>query len=88
MSKHTPGPWFVDGHEVYSHDTTHADCTIRIADSTTLGESKHANARLISSAPDLLAAAKHALTVLRGSGFTDTTPMMSQLINAIEKAET
>ena len=49
MSAHTPGPWIVNGDEVYSsHKSQIADCG-GFSDS-------EANARLIAAAPDLLLA--------------------------------
>ncbi len=61
MTKHTPGPWFIeelgDGYA-----NVLADNDICIADGLTM-----ACARLIAAAPDLLEACEHAIKVSGGT---------------------
>jgi hypothetical protein len=74
MSKHTPGPWSVNGNEIIAPDTesdTHiAAYFVRVAtidDTKETGWSKPviaANARLISAAPDMLAMLHEVLDLL------------------------
>ncbi len=64
MSNHTPGPWFAEGCTIYNADST--DFSNRTPENVVAytaddfiekpGREKRANATLISSAPDLLAA--------------------------------
>lgn len=71
MSKHTPGPWAVNGNEIIAQDTesdTHiAAYFVRVAtidDTKKTGWTKpviRANASLIAAAPDLLAALQNLL---------------------------
>lgn len=64
MSKHTPGPWFVNGHE---HYTKYVEARIgggllqevAACGPTEKQEQQEANARLIAAAPELLEALQH-----------------------------
>lgn len=60
MAKHTPGPWFLEGSDgifigLYRETKYGATLIARICDYTL---QKKANAQLIATAPDLLAALK------------------------------
>lgn len=67
MSTHTPGPWRVvpfregDSPGICSADGVHV---CNVDGYGTLGETDSINARLIASAPDLLAACREALALL------------------------
>lgn len=79
MSKHTPGPWFVEQNEktpiyvspVASHEQI-AICNVMVIDEDPEddsgewfnGDQTKANARLIAAAPDLLEALDYALSAL------------------------
>lgn len=64
MSKHTPGPWFVNCHE---HYTKYVEARIgggllqevAACGPTEKQEQQEANARLIAAAPELLEALQH-----------------------------
>lgn len=62
MSKHTPGPWIVDGDDISpAHDETLGICAISPVDvgggkGWFRGVQTHSNAHLIAAAPDLLEA--------------------------------
>lgn len=61
MAKHTPGPWELDGVEVYpvnGHRACDAICELSAGQSDDLFE---ANARLIAAAPELLEALERLL---------------------------
>ena len=80
-SKHAPGPWKAseDSSAVYDSNGD----AVAVIFGPVVSQESDANARLIAAAPDLLAAAKHALTELAGKGTHAET-----LINAtITKAE-
>ena len=87
-AKHTPGPWHVEKWE-YPKETkliiqNGNDATCEILDLWCMDdrtEERDANARLIASAPDLLAACKNALT----DG--DELRAMNMIKAAIAKAE-
>jgi hypothetical protein len=74
MSKHTPGPWFVDkapstlggnGFSVHGHGGAAMICTAFPGGSTDRIESvAEANARLIAAAPDLLDALQGLVALL------------------------
>ena len=67
MSKHTPGPWKVEGDSVYYIDGIEADAInliCRCGDPS--NERFAADAHLIVAAPDLLEACKGALKWLEG----------------------
>lgn len=65
MSEHTPGPWWAggddDAHMVYSGDVDTVDAVADCGRDDGDAEAEAANARLISAAPDLLAACELAL---------------------------
>lgn len=93
MSKHTPGPWFIEDGRTkkidhlnvfHVNDKTPGAASSVIAKVTcrlTWYEEQTANARLIAAAPDLLA----ALEALRERGHTDATWMLAE--RAIAKAK-
>lgn len=78
---HTPGPWtaIYGGHGSYVAFCDERGPTMLIADTLERGEQNDANARLISAAPDFLAACKDCL-----EGRGDWMALMSA---AIAKAE-
>lgn len=93
MSKHTPGPWFISGRmtkfiearipggmiqEVAGVGPTDFD--------NGYGEQQEANARLISAAPDLLAAAERVLEKLDHPTLGVTIYDADALRDAIAKA--
>lgn len=67
MSKHTPGPWFIDG-SIRKTDliVSNNDYQVAICITHQNPESNKANARLIAAAPDLLFALQSALPDLQG----------------------
>jgi hypothetical protein len=85
--KHTPGPWkdAADG-RVYSAGEIIADATFGCLD----GSATIANARLISAAPDLLAALQYVTDILSSSVAPDDyepfRKCVSQARAAISKA--
>ncbi|MHC3750731.1 hypothetical protein ACYKDZ_17825 [Stutzerimonas stutzeri] len=67
MTKHTPGPWLVEGRTVYAlNDDGYNRFSALVQDAHTPGDELEANARLIAAAPDLLEAAELALEVAEG----------------------
>lgn len=55
MTKHTPGPWLVEGRTVYAlNDDGYNRFSALVQDAHTPGDELEANARLIAAAPDLL----------------------------------
>jgi len=72
MTEHTPGPWHLgDNDAVYG---AHGKFSAVVADCNTLvrtPETDHANACLISAAPDLLAALRDVLDQLDGIGIPE-----------------
>jgi len=86
MSKHTPGPWEVDGYRVGHPVGKHGfDLVARILQTDNATEDA-ANARLIAAAPDLLAACKAALES-DDAPFAISLPLETTLREAIAKAE-
>ncbi len=79
MSKHTPGPWFIqteessrDGKEytwIQPESQHWGVCRLPI-NTKRAPEESQANARLIAAAPELLEAAKHALKCLDAANET------------------
>ncbi|MBI7352836.1 hypothetical protein JEV04_15400 [Pseudomonas aeruginosa] len=69
MRKHTPGPWFVNGHETY---TKYVEARIgagllqevAACGPTEQQEQQEANARLIAAAPELLDALVNLLPLI------------------------
>lgn len=91
-SKHTPGPWFVDGLHMSAiiHDSG-GRVWRRIAETDTPAfpnSNWRADARLISAAPELLLAAERALAVLKATG-ESVRPgnVLGALSAAIDKAK-
>ena len=93
MATHTPGPWILDApsrrmdrhDEPEFRDYHHIDAGVGFFDDTEgfgiTGFMSEADARLITAAPDLLAACKRALGEMRDYGGTE------YLRAAIKKAE-
>jgi hypothetical protein len=88
MSKHTPGPWYREARGMVTSDASGIDpfCSIAIAG----GANREANARLISSAPELLEACKRVLESVpfasyRGDGELEELELF--LHTAVAKAE-
>lgn len=67
--KHTPGPWVVDGDVIRGDQQRNGSISVASMLDVSYpygrraGESKHANARLIAAAPELLAALEGVLRV-------------------------
>lgn len=93
MTKHTPGPWFVDGAKPWQIILrTEKTNMLRIASANTqFTRTYAANARLMAAAPELLEALKNATSVLKAfaghvkDGIADVT--LEQARAAIAKAE-
>lgn len=98
MSKSTPGPWTVDLSSAY-HSGHEEDGRLLVRDSTGFAvvqsnqrnggssEETFANGRLISSAPELLKAAKQALSLIPQLNGNRDTFFVEDLRKAIAKAE-
>lgn len=57
MTKHTQGPWLVEGRTVYAlNDDGYNRFSALVQDAHTPGDELEANARLIAAAPELLEA--------------------------------
>lgn len=92
--KHTKGPWFlvnVDGNEFTAISTNPDSLNLDLANEV-LGTSEWLRATpqdlvLMSAAPVLLDAAHTAVSLLRGSEFTDNNPTLQKLLYAIALAE-
>jgi hypothetical protein len=83
MTKHTPGPWLVEGRTVYAlNDDGYNRFSALVQDAHTPGDELEANARLIAAAPELL---EFALLFLERNG-ADETWMTAQARAAIAKA--
>jgi hypothetical protein len=101
MSKHTPGPWSLDQPGKISTSIIGPDGEFVIAGEGdawmvpfACRDEAVANATLVAAAPDLLAAAKEALSYIRalyqtahGKGLPSNNSMAKQLRDAIAKAE-
>lgn len=93
--KHTPGPWTVSSRGSYTHviappTKDYPVGHVVAAISAGPGKCTRENAALISSAPDLLAAAHHAVAVLTDPAATDAhkiNEVVNALSDAIAKAE-
>ena len=91
MSKHTPGPWIVDGDDISpAHDETLGICAISPVDvgggkGWFRGVQTHSNAHLIAAAPLLLAACIQAREFLKT--ISHNTDDMDALDAAIAAAE-
>ena len=98
MSKHTPGPWWIDWNvsrlDIFSSDAATLVATLRrSALSEGIDETAKANARLIAAAPELFEALRELYALVRGkapslledtSGGSDRVAMMCE--DAIAKA--
>ena len=71
MTKHTPGPWSVEHDYKPYVIRSRGDLVATITGTAAIRPSAAANARLIASAPDLLAALVIAEEILRINGFDD-----------------
>lgn len=87
-TKHSPGPWRIasakDNHAVFQ-----ADSCICVADcnsGTVAPTVQPANARLISAAPDLLAALERLARAVRGHRHTLSTANLIELVEAEDAA--
>lgn len=89
---YTPGPWQLWLHPRGAFSVKSRgdyDESFMIASRNAfaeMAEEMHANARLISAAPDLLIACKVALTSLRHSGIVGSSPETDVIEAAISKA--
>ncbi|EKL0657274.1 hypothetical protein ACF0C8_10115 [Pseudomonas aeruginosa] len=89
MSKHTPGPWFINGHERY---TKYVEARIgggwvqevAACGPTENPEQQEANARLIAAAPELLEALQSCIQQITALCSADDVP--DQARAAIAKA--
>jgi len=70
MSEHTPGPWRINDHSrdegCFYIEADHAGVASVFADEPAAG----ANARLISAAPDLLAALEHMVALFNSGAWS------------------
>lgn len=84
MSKHTPGPWMVEGCTVYAlNDDGYNRFSALVQDAHTPVDELEANARLIAAAPELLSLLKEARSTLEM--WKDVAPAVS-LCADIDKA--
>lgn len=86
MSKHTPGPWYIDAKTIMvirASDSLIA-MTAGLPDDE-LTQQELANARLIAAAPDLLAALE-AMVIRYGWGHNEADPEMKHARAVIAKA--
>lgn len=102
MSKHTPGPWFVNGPWSIQADTQ-TEIPVIVAQVTKLrsgsAEEREANAELLAAAPELLSALKNARGMLEtasryfpksiknGDRFSLLNVLANSVNPAIRKAE-
>lgn len=94
MSKHTPGPWRINGNNMFrwivadSEVFTHSGDVNRSAyGGNMVCESVHkANARLIAAAPELLEALKEIVDAADGAGWEQLDPSFKKARAAIAKA--
>ena len=84
-SKYTPGPWCADnwatGYAVSAPESHYSVCRLEDCNNA------HANAMLISAAPELLEACKTAMRHGRMGGILPESPVGLILTAAIAKAE-
>lgn len=81
-AKHTPGPWTVDGDEVWSDETQSSVCMVLH------GTGEEANARLIAAAPDMLEAAVMIETAMKKHPDTECSVVLLPGILALRAAIT
>lgn len=79
MSKHTPGPWVVDGSGIkvfadVSNGYPPIVAQATSGDNSLTLQTMEANARLIAAAPDLLAALERANSILAELTFSEWIP--------------
>jgi hypothetical protein len=96
MSKHTPGPWFIepDGHHLLIFGGAYRDedgVTVqtkvgRVEGNATSGPVIEANARLMAAAPELLAACKDLLPHARRAINALNEQMIGSLYPAVNLA--
>jgi len=68
MTKHTQGPWLVEGRTVYAlNDDGYNRFSALVQDAHTPGDELEANARLIAAAPELLAALEDATLQIKSN---------------------
>ena len=80
MASFTPGPWYTRHGQISSLESEHG-CTIASCNRTSRGindEEVDANAKLISSAPDLLAACERVLRAIDWSVSEDRMSSQEQ----------
>ena len=87
ITKHTPGPWIVDGSRIAAPDgTTVINCLGAMG-----GHDTQADARLIAAAPDLLAALEAAEGVVDWALSNDAHPgvraVHRMVLDALAKAK-
>ncbi len=91
MRKHTPGPWFVNGHENY---TKYVEARIgggllqevAACGPTEQQEQQEANARLMAAAPELLEALQGMIEVYGGQYNDDCLSKSSTELELIQQA--
>lgn len=84
---HTPGPWHVQK-GLYIRNQQNLGVAMAYLSPRLTPEATLANARLIAAAPDLLAAARQAYSLLRLHADTDGKMRVANaLVNAIDKAD-
>lgn len=90
MSKHTPGPWGLDGNLIEGPDGERVACITAYSRRT---PKQKANARLIAAAPEMLAALQAVLAEIEGPDRPHSTDswlpshLAHQVRAAIAKAE-
>lgn len=79
---HTPGPWKIHQHQIFSGSSKLADLSFR--------DDENANARLIASAPDLLSALEFLLAdyiAIDGEELTGSAIPVEKARAALRKAK-
>jgi hypothetical protein len=74
MSKHTPGPWYVDHNDVMGHGVVSRTKIISLYNGN---RDWRANAALIAAAPDLLIALKELVSEIYQSGMVDMEDILN-----------
>lgn len=78
MSSHTPGPWYWRGERIESGSGSCGDDFIAKINDVSL--QRQENARLITAAPDMLAALRLANEVLAAAGLKETQAVIADAI--------
>ena len=96
MSKHTPGPWFIDEYRIRCAVNQFCVCTVTAPDHRLRGKDWHeehdicaSNARLIAAAPELLEALQTIVNACAQPPWyavTVNSPQMDAARTAIAKA--